>query len=315
MRGVVVMKKLLKIRFVFVLFVLTVLLAGCAKSEFTKAKEAAYGYAVEETAYEAPRMSMKSVAVSNSVAGFTADAVAYDAAPEPVPSVENYERKLVKTGNLTVQVTDLSQVEERLEKWCTGLGGYVSYSSSDETSSYYTVKIPSHLFDSALETAGTFGQVKNRNVSVSDVSEQYYDLQTRLQTKKVLQKNLTSYLERADNLTDILKIEKELNNVTGEIESMEGQMKRLTDRIDFSTLSIMFILPEGKTDPAIQKPTFSENIHLFLLRVKNFFLGFLKCVLYAVVCGVPCIAFAVLLYWLLFGKVGVVIKIFRKLKK
>ncbi|MCQ2398346.1 MAG: DUF4349 domain-containing protein [Sphaerochaetaceae bacterium] len=308
------MQRLQKIKLVSVLVIITVLFAGCSKSNVAD-KESAYGYAVEEAVYEAPRMAMKSVSVSNTSAGFTADAVAYDAAPEPAPSVESYERKLIKTGNITVQVPDLAEIETKLETWCASLGGYVSYSSSDETSSYYTVKIPSNLFDSAFETVGTFGQVKNRNVSVSDVSEQYYDLQTRLQTKKVLQKNLTSYLERADNLTDILKIEKELNNVTSEIESMEGQMRRLTDRIDYSTLSVMFVLPEGKTDPAIQKPTFSENVHSFLLKVKNFFMSFLKCVLYAVVCGIPCIAFVALLYWLLFGKVGLVLRIFRKLKK
>ena len=227
---------------------------------------------------------------------------------------KEYERKLIKNGNITLQVQDLSEGESAVEKWCKELNGYISYSSSDEYSAYFTVKIPSASFDKAMESVGDFGQVKNRNVSTQDVSEQYYDLKTRLETKKILQANFKQYLEKASNITDILKIERELNNVTSDIESMEGQLRRLSNQIDFSTISISLILPQGKTDPVIQPPTFGERVSRFFAQVKDFFMGVAKILLYAVICGVPCIAFLIFLYWLLFGKLGLLKKLFKKLK-
>ncbi len=229
-------------------------------------------------------------------------------------SSKEYERKLIKNGNVTLQVQDLSEGESAVEKWCKELNGYISYSSSDEYSAYFTVKIPSASFDKAMESVGDFGQVKNRNVSTQDVSEQYYDLKTRLETKKILQANFKQYLEKASNITDILKIERELNNVTSDIESMEGQLRRLSNQIDFSTISINLILPQGKTDPVIQPPTFGERVSRFFAQVKDFFMGVAKILLYAVICGVPCIAFLIFLYWLLFGKLGLLKKLFKKLK-
>ena len=229
-------------------------------------------------------------------------------------SAKEYERKLIKNGNVTLQVQDLSEGESAVEKWCKELNGYISYSSSDEYSAYFTVKIPSASFDKAMESVGDFGQVKNRNVSTQDVSEQYYDLKTRLETKKILQTNFKQYLEKASNITDILKIERELNNVTSDIESMEGQLRRLSNQIDFSTISISLILPQGKTDPVIQPPTFGERVSRFFAQVKDFFMVVAKILLYAVICGVPCIAFLIFLYWLLFGKLGLLKKLFKKLK-
>ena len=247
-------------------------------------------------------------------AAYVPEGTGNNGAEAGVQNGKEYERKLIKTGNITLQVQDLTEGESAIEKWCKELNGYISYSSSDEYSAYFTVKIPSASFDKAMESVGDFGQVKNRNVSTQDVSEQYYDLKTRLETKKILQANFKQYLEKASNITDILKIERELNNVTSDIESMEGQLRRLSNQIDFSTISISLILPQGKTDPVIQPPTFGERVMDFLRQIKDFFVGVGKILLYAIICGVPCVALLFFLYWLLFGKLGLLKKLFKRLK-
>lgn len=305
-----------------VLYIVTFCFTSCGNKK-TEFKETAF-YDMEMES-PAPKMLSKSMP-SNGVVRASSDFASYDgymveeaAVSENIPgetaiSNQNYERKLIKNGNVTLQVQDLSNGEVAIENWCKTFSGYISYSSSNEYSSYFTVKIPSKDFEKAMESIGNFGQIKNRDISTQDVSEQYYDLQTRLQTKKILQANLTKYLERADNITDILKIEKELNIATTEVESMEGQLKRLTNQIDFSTISINLLLPQGKTDPVIQPPTFGENVRYFLSKVKAFFIKIAKILLYAVICGIPCLAIIAFLYWLLFGKLGLIKKLIKWLK-
>lgn len=327
--------------FVIGLAALSLFFAGCKKASFSKgsgADEVAF-YTDMEAPAPAPMMRKMAVASSRDmVANSKAESFAmadYDdvememeeaytgngynqqsqaGGEAGIQDISEFERKLIKNGNITLQVQDLKEGEKAVEAWCKELGGYISYSSSDEYSSYFTVKIPSASFDKAMQSVGDFGQVKNRNVSTQDVTEQYYDLKTRLETKRILQANFKKYLEKASNITDILKIERELNNVTSEIESMEGQLRRLSNQIDYSTISISLILPQGKTDPVIQPPTFGEKVRQFFTQVKDFFMGVAKILLYAIICGVPCLALLIFLFWLLFGKVGLIKRLFKKLK-
>lgn len=315
------MKKQIKKTFLMAFVVLS--FAGCSKKAkfnelYDKTEvESAAGYVAG--GYNAAPKMMKRSAVKETAEFAYDDAVEFEEAmvEKPVSSeteIENYERKLIKTGDVSLQVPDLSEGEASIEKWASEINGYISYSSCSEYSSYFTVKVPCEKFDSAMDTVGTFGQIKNRSISTQDVSEQYYDLQGRLQTKKILQKNLQKYLEQASNLTDILKIERELNNVTSEVESMEGQLRRLSGQIEYSTININLFLPEGMHNPVIQKPTFSDKMTYFFSQVKNFFGGLIKILLYVIVCGIPCTFILFFLFWLLFGKVGLIKRLIKKLK-
>ncbi len=223
------------------------------------------------------------------------------------------ERKLIKNGYISIQIQSLDQTESSVESLSKKYGGYISSSNRSERQSSFTVKIPCKNFDSAMQDAGALGTLKNRSISTRDVSEQYYDLKTRLETKKILQSKLQTYLKQASNLSDILKIEKELNNVTSELESMESQIKRLSNQIEFSTIDINFYLPEYK-EVSVHKPSFSEKLMNFGSSLKVFFAVFVKILLYIVICGIPLTATAAFFYWLLFGHLGLIKKLFKKLK-
>ena len=77
-------------------------------------------------------------------------------------SVENVERKLIKRGNLEIEVSNLQSGEEAIEKWCKDFGGYVASSSNYETSAHFSLKIPAQNFDVALNSLGELGKVKSK---------------------------------------------------------------------------------------------------------------------------------------------------------
>ncbi len=295
-------------------------LASCSKSSVSTSSATDFytedfdeSYGVAESAVAAPRMMMaKAASADIATNDFSSDAGVFEDFTESNENSETFERKLIKNGDLTLQVENLDNLEQTIENWCESYGGYISSSNRNERSLNFTIKIPSQKFDSAMEEAGNFGILKSKNISTQDVTERFYDLQTRLSTKRILQSNLQNYLRQATNLTDILKIEKELNNVTSELESMEGQMRRLSNQIEFSTINIYLRLPDYKSE--IREPTFSENFTNFLHSLKTFFATFLTILLYVIICGIPILAILALLYWLLFGKIGLIKKLFKKLK-
>ena len=85
------------------------------------------------------------------------------------------------------------------------------------------------------------GEVTQRSTSAEDLTRQIIDTGARLDAQKTLQTRLLNLLERRDGeLGELLQIERELARVTGQIESIEAQLKTLRLRVSMSYLDINY---------------------------------------------------------------------------
>nr|WP_233356045.1 DUF4349 domain-containing protein [Henriciella aquimarina] len=99
--------------------------------------------------------------------------------------------------------------------------------------------------DEATEEAG--GEITSRSTRAEDLTRQIIDTDSRLDAQRTLRTRLEGLLERRDGtLGDLLSIERELARVTGEIESIEAQLKALRLRVSMSSLDISY---ETKVPP------------------------------------------------------------------
>lgn len=221
---------------------------------------------------------------------------------------EIIERKLIRNGTISIIVESMEDSDSKIEAWIKSLGGYISNSQMNKYYNYYTVRIPSERFDEAMKFIGGLGELQNRSVYIEDVTDRWYDLKGRLETKKILEEKYNQYLKKADNMKDLLEVERQLNNVISEIESMEGQMKRLNNQIDYSTINITVEAKVPTYDT--QRHVISLNLKDFMYDVGDFFVKFAKVLLGIVIYGIPILALLALLYWVLFGKIGLLKKLF-----
>jgi len=228
-------------------------------------------------------------------------------------SQEVIERKLIRTGTLNLEVSSLEDGADAVAAWVLKYNGYVSNSNQYSNSSYFVVRIPAELFDDAMNSFAGLGKVQSRSVQADDVTDSYYDLKTRLETKKLLREKYNQYLKKAENVTDLMEIERNLNNVISEIESMEGRLKLLTNQIDYSTINIYLTAESPAYSPSysVHKIDFKEIGY----NIVNFIIGLFKLVIYIIVYGVPVLALLFLFYWLCFGKIGLLRKLFKRLSK
>ena len=313
---------------VVILVLLTLGLFASCGGEDTAAVQSSFKETVA-----APRMAAKSVAAADmmvfedvAVEEAVEAEMDYGVVPEPTIAgasgggsggqnpAGQQDRKLIKTGSISLEVEQLAATEEAVLAWCQSFGGYVASSFNHETNAAFTVRIPAVRFDDAMAAAGNLGRVRSRNISTQDVSEQFYDLRTRLDTRKILRDRLQSYLAQAKDMEDLLHIERELNSTLTEIESMEGRMRRLSNQIDYSTITVDASLPYRTTDQGFQWPSLDRTVPRFLSNVVDFFVGFVAVVLYIIIFGIPILGLVALLYWLLLGRVGLLRKIFKGLK-
>lgn len=226
-----------------------------------------------------------------------------------------FERKLIKTGNLTIEVTSFDNAEASIQNFVKTYGGYITDTSLNEYSFSSTIRIPSKNFELAMNSADSLGKIKYKSENSRDVTDEFYDLESRLETKKVLKEKFETYLKQSKTMADTLEVEKQLNQVISELDAMESRMKRLSKQIDYSTIYIYMNLPTGHVDGGYDWPDMGEKFRGLGVGIVNFFANLFIVIIYAVIFGIPLIAIAALLYWLFFGRVGLLIKLFKWLSK
>lgn len=85
------------------------------------------------------------------------------------------------------------------------------------------------------------GEVTQRSTRAEDLTRQIIDTGARLEAQKTLRGRLLQLLERRDGeLGELLQIERELARVTGDIESIEAQLKTLRLRVSMSSLDLNY---------------------------------------------------------------------------
>ena len=163
-----------------------------------------------------------------------------------IDEIENQEvtkKKIIKDGRLGVRVTDLENTKSRIDTLIIRHGGYYaneSLNNSDwETSYNLKIRIPSENFMKFISDieAGD-GEILYKEIDARDVTDQFIDLETRLENKQNYLKRYNDLLVKANSIKEILEIEEKIRALEEEIESTIGRLKYLSDLVDYSTLDL-----------------------------------------------------------------------------
>jgi hypothetical protein len=125
---------------------------------------------------------------------------------------------------------------------------YQAYVSSDQEfkspgrkSNTIIIRVPADNFDNLLsEATQGLEKFEHKEINVKDVTEEFLDVQARLKTKKELEQRFIDLLKEAKTVPEILEVEKQIGQLRSDIESIEGRLNYLQNRVSFSTLSMTF---------------------------------------------------------------------------
>jgi hypothetical protein len=149
------------------------------------------------------------------------------------------DRKIVRSGDLTVAVDVPAEVTRDVERLVSDAGGFVERSNATEDSTVWLhCRVPSAQLEQIMDGVAALGDEKRRSVSAADVTDRYADLETRLRNNLALRDRLQQLLAHATDVEDVLAIEKELNRIQSEIETMQARFDRLKSEIELSALSV-----------------------------------------------------------------------------
>jgi len=154
-------------------------------------------------------------------------------APREAPERTN-EREVIYSAALRLVVVSASAALASIQTLATQAGGHLQESDSRSI----TIRVPSSSFDAVIERIAALGEVVERSIKASDVTEEMQDLGIRLENARKARERLLEHLAKSDKIADTLAIEQALARVTGEIEQMEGRQRYLQSQVAMSTIRV-----------------------------------------------------------------------------
>jgi hypothetical protein len=156
--------------------------------------------------------------------------------------VSDLERKIIKNGNISIEVDNVTETMDSITQIAEAMGGYVVSSnkrSNDETSATVTIRVPAENFDETFEKIREIAiETPYENKESMDVTEEYTDLEAQLHNLEATEAQYLELLKKAENVEDIVTVQRELSYVRGEIERIEGRMKYIERTSDMSFIEV-----------------------------------------------------------------------------
>ena len=240
------------------------MLAGCssAKTEDSISAEEGYDNGSSGSDY-APSQAPEAV-YDSADKGLTAGEVYQNENGQTVDELYG-GRKVIRTYNLTIQTNDFDNVLTAIQVRLFEYGGYSQSTTVDgkKPSSYgdagrnatMTLRIPADKADEFIQGIKGLGTLLNIRDYSDDITDQYFDVDSRLSVLQTELERLENILVKTDNLADVIALEARISDVMLEIEQLTGTLKKYDALVTYTTVDISLYEESLKEGPADVKST------------------------------------------------------------
>lgn len=230
---------------IVVLILITSLFTSCAADHFAN-KSAAPQDSVTSTAPNAP--AARTTGGSEGEKSTQQQSVSLDQADKAKNAPAVTERKIIRNANLSLETDTPEETGRKVAAIAEGKGGFVVSSDTqaravsggaERSTVSMVVRVPAAQFDAAVgEIRQTASRVVQEKVAGQDVTEEFIDLEARINAKKALEAQFLEIMKQSKTVADALQVQRELAEVRGEIEKLEGRRKFLESQTSLSTINV-----------------------------------------------------------------------------
>lgn len=162
------------------------------------------------------------------------------------------DRKIVKTGEISVQVESVESALGEIRLLALELDGYVggSRAGTADDAATLTLRIPAARFDAAIERVHELGELVAEATREEDVTSSIVDLEARITNLEASEAQYRALLDRAETIEEILTVQSRLDGVRGEIEQHKAQLEQLSGQATLATLTVTLV-PEPEDEQPV----------------------------------------------------------------
>jgi Domain of unknown function (DUF4349) len=163
-----------------------------------------------------------------------------------VPDQQGDLTKIIRDGRIGIVIADgsFSKGVAGVTQIARRNGGFVLESSSrDERSGALTLRVPAKRFDDTMLALRALsgqldGEVEFQDITGQDVTAEFIDLQARLDILKSRRELLLDIQADATSTSEILRLAAMIDDVTLEIENIQGRLNFLKDQVAEATIKV-----------------------------------------------------------------------------
>lgn len=200
-------------------------------------------------------------------AAVTSDSAAQRAAPAnaaaaagsalPDTSAQVLDRMVIRTAQMSVEVADMEAALAQVRQIVSRGDGIVSASNTriekvndqDRMVADLTLLVRSVAADATLSDLRGLGKVTTETSGSQDITEEYVDLGSNLRNLQASETAILKLMDKASQIQDVLALQRELTNVRGQIERIQGRKTYLERRSDMATITLALRLPSVGASP------------------------------------------------------------------
>lgn len=153
--------------------------------------------------------------------------------------------KIIRSASFNVKTADYDADLQKIQDLAADMGGRVEYlttsgdaSSGQTRSASLILRIPARRLDEFLTGAQGVGTITGMTQQMEDVSDSYYDTQTRLKTQQEKLARLQEMMASAQDVSDLIEIESAIADAQYYIDRYTGTLKAYDSKVDFSTVHV-----------------------------------------------------------------------------
>ena len=220
-----------------------------------------------------------------------------NAPEETAESAVLAERRLIRTGMLSVEVRRYAEAAEKAVAIAEAHGGSLSGAKAareagDRQRGTLTLSVEARSFDAVFRKLKELGHVESAAVETRDATRDYADLETRLSVKRDAQARLLEILRtRTGKLSDLVEAERELSRLVEEAERLEGERRYLAKQVELATITIEIFEPAAFLRDGAAAPLFQAVRDALPLLSRS-----LAMMLYASAAALPWVIVAILVW-------------------
>jgi hypothetical protein len=172
-------------------------------------------------------------------------------------------RDVIVEMRVVLSSDDIQRTVAAIMADAAALGGGVASSDvnygsdADDEQGYavLVVKVPPQSIDRLLAGLDDTGTVQSINQGAQDVTEQLVDLDVRISNARQSVANVREFMDRTENLNELVTLESELTRRQTELERLEAQQRNLSDRVALATMTVEVVptaaVPVAEPDEGI----------------------------------------------------------------
>ncbi len=159
-------------------------------------------------------------------------------APQTAPQLAKTAEMALEVKSIEEALDSASDITKRLKGDVLGLENSQPQSFGSRHQALMKIRVPQANLEPTLDALRELGTLESESINAEDVSNQLVDVKARLRNLRQTENSLLKIMDCSGSMGDTLQVAKELSNIRSSIEQIDAQLKNLTNRVAYSTITL-----------------------------------------------------------------------------